>query len=366
MAKAAALVEAIERHEWKAALLMAHTAANSLVEALSLDPFAVPLEVRCQVKGQAPWQVKLKTRAERCTGIYHPSEELVNNMPCWRKIGSDKDGDGQVWLCFTSNGPGHERYMIQHVRVRGQSKGYARCKLSHTKSAGDPTEAGASIGSNGHTGSGDNSSSSGAGGGFGGSSSGGSSSGSSGGGVAPGGDGAPRHTHPTTPTGLVISAPHQVRLWQVHDGIDWSVCEEFVVAPVLPIPLLAALQMATPTPSCRLSSVAQLVQEEAKGSLHGSSRLSFTDIIPSSIMDTFVAPCLTDFDVARACCASRSTCAALVQSMGSRDQWRVIAAILEQDPKVRTGDMNTPPRFFQVEVCIGVINSMNPYALSSL
>ena len=94
MAKAAALVEAIERHEWKAALLMAHTAANSLVEALSLDPFAVPLEVRCQVKGQAPWQVKLKTRAERCTGIYHPSEELVNNMPCWRKIGSDKDGDG--------------------------------------------------------------------------------------------------------------------------------------------------------------------------------------------------------------------------------------------------------------------------------
>ena len=53
MAKAAALVEAIERHEWKAALLMAHTAANSLVEASSLDPFAVPLEVRCQVKAAA-------------------------------------------------------------------------------------------------------------------------------------------------------------------------------------------------------------------------------------------------------------------------------------------------------------------------
>jgi hypothetical protein len=31
---------------------------------------------------------------------------------------------------------------------------------------------------------------------------------------------------------------------QVHDGIDWSVCEDFVVLPVLPIPLLAALDHA--------------------------------------------------------------------------------------------------------------------------
>ena len=87
------------------------------------------------MKGQAPWQIKLKTRAERCTGIYEPVTELVNGRPCYKKVGSDKDGDGQVWLCYTSHGPGHERYMIQHVRVKGHSKGYARCKLTDTSSS---------------------------------------------------------------------------------------------------------------------------------------------------------------------------------------------------------------------------------------
>jgi hypothetical protein len=100
----------------------------------SLSPSDL-IQVRCSVKGQAPWQIKLKTRAERCTGIYEPVAELVNGRPCYKKVGSDKDGDGQVWLCYTSNGPGHERYMIQHVRVKGHSKGYARCKLTDTSSS---------------------------------------------------------------------------------------------------------------------------------------------------------------------------------------------------------------------------------------
>lgn len=54
---------------------------------------------------------------------------------------------------------------------------------------------------------------------------------------------------------MTIPAPHQVRLWQVHDGIDWSVCEDFVVLPVLPIPLLIALECIQRSPCCRLVSV---------------------------------------------------------------------------------------------------------------
>ena len=47
----------------------------------------MPIEVRCAVKGQAPWQVKLKTRAERCTGMYEPvTDELVNGRPCYKKV----------------------------------------------------------------------------------------------------------------------------------------------------------------------------------------------------------------------------------------------------------------------------------------
>ena len=134
--KSAELVAAIDRLDWEAALPLTDTAEDSLQDAALLNPFRLPVEVRCEVKGQAPWQVKLKTRAERCTGVYHPSDELVNGMPCYKKIGSDKESDGQVLLCFTSNGPGHERYMIQHVRVRGESKGYARCKLTQSDGGG--------------------------------------------------------------------------------------------------------------------------------------------------------------------------------------------------------------------------------------
>jgi len=37
----------------------------------------------------------------------------------------------------------------------------------------------------------------------------------------------------------------------VHDGVDWSVCEEFQVLPVLPVPLLAALDAVAPAPCGR-------------------------------------------------------------------------------------------------------------------
>lgn len=350
--KSAELVAAIDRLDWEAALPLTDTAEDSLQDVALLNPFRLPVEVRCEVKGQAPWQVKLKTRAERCTGVYHPSDELVNGMPCYKKIGSDKESDGQVLLCFTSNGPGHERYMIQHVRVRGESKGYARCKLTQSDGGG----AGGGGSSAGRAGRG-------RGGAVG-------RGADGGGGGSRSGVGAP----PTTPAGLAFPAPHQVRLWQVHDGIDWSVCDDFLVTPLLPIPLLVALECAQRTPACRLSSMKaatalkdhleqpsppdkdgdRRLQRNGSAARGGDDAVAARGVVPSSVapargfvrlpsmvVDSFVAPCLSDVDVSRALAVSRATCAALAASMAARPQWRVIAAVLERDPKV--GRLRPPP-----------------------
>ena len=172
-----------------------------------------------------------------------------------------------------------------------------------------------------------------------------------------------------------MPAPHQVRLWQVHDGIDWSVCEDFVVVSVLPIPLLVALELAAPTPCCRLSSVGTVAaaDNEASSSSSSSSSLSSSspssslssssvsvfERVPASVLDLFVAPCLLDVDVARALCASRGTCSVLAGSMSSRAQWRVVAAVLEQDPKVSQAGSHAGTLFVCLSICLSVGHSMD-------
>jgi len=118
------LVEAIGAQKWSHALRLSHLARSSVEDLAKLDPFAVDLEVgtfggtergeegcwraawvyephrhssqvRCAVRGQSPWQAKLKTRAERCTGIYEPcKDELVNGRPCYKKVRAWSRGRG--------------------------------------------------------------------------------------------------------------------------------------------------------------------------------------------------------------------------------------------------------------------------------
>ena len=99
----------------------------------------------------------------------------------------------------------------------------------------------------------------------------------------------------------------QVRLWQVHDGIDWSVCEEFVVLPVLPIPLLSALDHAVPSPRCRLATVEGRARN---GRIVADSTFTGAGLgcLPAAIWSELVGPFLLDGDVAQAMPASRAAC----------------------------------------------------------